>query len=357
MPALLAVLLGSLIVLAALVPWVAVQYRRRGTLGFGPTLIAVGTVVYALSLLTYTLLPLPSDVAELCSAGGAGQQLRPGQFLRDIATHGGWRLGNPAVLQVGFNVLLFVPLGMLVRYTLLRGWSPLAWVLGAAAVGLLVSLGIETTQLTGNWFLYPCSYRLFDVDDLIANSAGALLGGLISPLLGLLPGQKLVAPVDQPREIRGTRRLLGMVCDALALALTSAALTVAVNALALSLGLDFNGEVVTRARTYVVFSPAFIQLVIVLLAGRTVGEFAVRLRPASAPTVLQRVVRWALGSGGWWLLLQADAPWTSSAATLLAVASVAALWFTRSHRSLAAAVAGIDLADDRTEQAPSVTAA
>ena len=67
-------------------------------------------------------------------------------------------------------MLLFVPLGVLVRVITHRG------AVVATALGFAVSLLIEVTQLTGVWGVYPCAYRLFDVDDLLANTLGALLG-------------------------------------------------------------------------------------------------------------------------------------------------------------------------------------
>lgn len=95
-------------------------------------------------------------------------------MLGDIADNG---LGGPAVLlrnlavqQLVLNVVLFVPLGMLVRHLGSRT------VVETTAIGLGVSLLLELTQLTGVWFAFPCAYRLFDVDDLIINTLGALLG-------------------------------------------------------------------------------------------------------------------------------------------------------------------------------------
>lgn len=62
------------------------------------------------------------------------------------------------------------------------------WVLLAGAA---VSLLTETAQLTGIFGLYPCSYRLFDVDDLLLNTGGAglgfALGGCCSPMCERLP--------------------------------------------------------------------------------------------------------------------------------------------------------------------------
>ena len=44
----------------------------------------------------------------------------------------------------------------------------------------LLSLTIELAQLTGLFFTYPGSYRLFDVDDLMANTLGGFLGTVLS---------------------------------------------------------------------------------------------------------------------------------------------------------------------------------
>ncbi|TCU50634.1 hypothetical protein [Curtobacterium sp. PhB146] len=114
-PAVIALLVGSAIAIAGLVPWAALQYRRRGTLGVGNAVLAFATVVYGLALVTYTLLPLPdtSEVAAICRAA-SGPQLTPFAFVGDIAKEGGLSgprslLANPAAAQVVFNVILFVP--------------------------------------------------------------------------------------------------------------------------------------------------------------------------------------------------------------------------------------------------------
>lgn len=71
------------------------------------------------------------------------------------------------------NTVLFIPWGIG-----LRRWWGMPWgrVLGAC---LVVSLSIEATQLTGVWFVYDCSFRVFDVDDSLANCLGGLLGALL----------------------------------------------------------------------------------------------------------------------------------------------------------------------------------
>lgn len=55
-------------------------------------------------------------------------------------------------------------------------------VLTSTAIGLTGSLLIETTQLTGFWGYFPCAYRIFDVDDLMTNTTGALLGATLAAI-------------------------------------------------------------------------------------------------------------------------------------------------------------------------------
>ena len=83
--------------------------------------------------------------------------------------------------QLGGNLLLLVPLGFLLplaspRFRQFRK---------TVAVAVMVSLGIEMLQLTISTVVgFP--YRVFDVDDLILNTAGAAVGwaGWSSPLDG-----------------------------------------------------------------------------------------------------------------------------------------------------------------------------
>lgn len=65
------------------------------------------------------------------------------------------------------NVLLFVPLGMFLPFL----WRKYRAAKATAAFGFGMSLAIETAQLF--------TYRATDVNDLIANTAGAILGYLL----------------------------------------------------------------------------------------------------------------------------------------------------------------------------------
>lgn len=222
-PAILAILLSLVLGIVLFVPFVAVQYRREGRLTLGQTALWGSFLVYGLALWTYTLLPLPHPDTVTC----VGTQLRPLQFVADIRSFPHGSLGelrhNPAFLQVALNVLLFVPLGFFLRLGWRRG------IVISTLAGFGVSLLIELTQLTGVWGIYPCAFRFFDVDDLLANTGGALLGSVLSLVAKpWLPSRSAVPPV--PRPVTAGRRLVAMVCDALAVSLAGMLIGGSVNA-------------------------------------------------------------------------------------------------------------------------------
>lgn len=119
-------------------------------------------------------------------------QLVPFQFVADFLRETPLVLSDPhtylpalfdrTVLQVVLNILMLMPFGMYLRYVC--GLD-----LGRVAlVSLAFSAFIELGQLTGLFFMFRGSYRLCDVDDLMLNTLGGLLGGeLVRALEAYLP--------------------------------------------------------------------------------------------------------------------------------------------------------------------------
>ncbi len=121
------------------------------------------TIIYVAVLLGLTLLPL----FGLDREDPIIVQLTPFQTIR-TALHDGIR-SRDFFLLIG-NIVMFMPLGVLVPVLRGRpGWLP---VFGWA---LLLSGGIELTQLAIS-LLLGFGYRTANVDDVITNVAGALLG-------------------------------------------------------------------------------------------------------------------------------------------------------------------------------------
>ena len=161
-------------------PFISRQFARFGRFAGWPALVSAAVVLYATGLVAFTLFPFPDFADGYCErrADVMHWQLTPFASLNDIAGFAGahgWAatLTSGVFLQVLMNVVFFLPLGFFLAY---RSRKPL---LVAALGGLGVSLAIELTQGTGLWGLAPCPYRLADVDDLMTNTAGAVLGWFI----------------------------------------------------------------------------------------------------------------------------------------------------------------------------------
>lgn len=242
------------------------------------------------------LRPVTPDFCDLYAVDAYYSPLRIVEEIRAETVASDWHtlLGSVALQQLVLNVALFVPLGMFARHLLGRGLG------GAIVLGLGVSLLIELTQLTGNFGLYPCSYRYFDSADLIANTAGAAIGGVVAPLLRLVPGQRGLGEPGAARPVTATRRLIAAACDAAAVLVAGILLLgMAAVVLELTRGQLFESDSLNaralRAVT-LVWAPGMVLLLVVPLArqGRTPGDWAVLIRPvntAGSPPAPDAVVR------------------------------------------------------------------
>lgn len=210
--AVVSVLLFALLVPVLVLPWLHWQYRNHGRLSGWAAVVAGASVFYLCGVLAFTLFPLPSVTADFCSQRSVHDylQLQPLASVRDVvvAGHGSvaGMLTSAAFLQVALNVLLFVPLGFLLRYRFGRGLAV------TAGIGLAVSLLIEVTQGSALFGIYPCPYRVADVDDLISNTLGAVVGwGLARATTRALPAAvpRRVDDLDPPGLVRRGLALAG----------------------------------------------------------------------------------------------------------------------------------------------------
>jgi hypothetical protein len=359
MPALLAVLAGAVVCAILFVPFVAVSYRHRGRITGWRALGWAAAVVYGFGLWAYTLVPFPEPGKIECTRAN----LRPFEFVRDFLhyPHSGVAtlVHNPVLLQVGLNVVLFMPLGFLVRALGRRGW------LVAAGAGFGLSALVELTQLTGVWGLYPCSYRVFDVDDLLANTAGAVVGSVAAWLVpafrsrleaagtadGVPPRPDVAAPVTK------WRRLVAMVCDGFGCAVVMGVVSIGLQAFqvyGLQRAWDQLNPVLSRDAGWLA---AFaLQACLVFVTGGTLGDQATRLIyiPEGSDDVVptgfgRRLVRLLAGMGGVCLLQLLP---TAGFAGALAFVCLAALPLTARGRGLPGVLGRQALLDSRPARAP-----
>lgn len=170
-----ALTLGLLIVTLTLIG-LTLTHRRAGTTPTARTyLYTLTAAIYTTGLIAYTFLPLEPPSTFTCANA---TRYYPRFFLgwswsfalRDAG--GNWldALTSMYVLQILLNIALFIPLGLLLRHRKNISFT------AALYISFGVSLTIELTQLTGLWGLYGCSVRTFDVEDLLANTVGGVLG-------------------------------------------------------------------------------------------------------------------------------------------------------------------------------------
>ncbi|MDQ8736404.1 VanZ family protein [Paenibacillus sp. LHD-38] len=134
--------------------------------------ISVLALVYGAAVISVTFFPMPIDpglIADIKTNGVVlSYNLIPFKSISGSLNHFYYMVGIRNVLG---NLLLLLPFGILLRIMKVKTTGR------ALLYGLLVSLAIETIQLTIS--LLSLGTRSVDVDDLILNSAGALSGFLL----------------------------------------------------------------------------------------------------------------------------------------------------------------------------------
>ncbi len=159
------VTVSTFMVFCAAIPWggAALEVRTRGAVTkLARTLLFLCLAV----ILVATLMP----TQPLDSGGPRYVSWVPGEGLwgNDLSSMGGMEHEMVLRLQLA-NALMFVPLGILLIFT---GRQPR---LGrAVAVCLALSLSIETAQYVMN------AGRTVDVDDVLFNTFGGVIGSLLA---------------------------------------------------------------------------------------------------------------------------------------------------------------------------------
>ena len=154
-------------------PHTVISYSRQKKINVRWETYIYSFVLYLICAYFMTMLPLPSEgYFDVIPPFWEQVQLVPFKCFFETNL-----LRSPVALAViVFNLFLTVPLGIFLRF--LFGFKFGKTVLS----GFVFSLLCEITQITGLFFIYPAPYRIFDVDDLIINTLGAVVGYLIFPL-------------------------------------------------------------------------------------------------------------------------------------------------------------------------------
>lgn len=176
-----AVIVFPILAFLVTLPYVLVQYHKYGSVNKLRTLIVYSFILYLLALYFLVILPLPDKGSVVYKDGMV--RLVPFGFVSDLINESSFvvsdlstyvtALKEPCFYTVAFNILMTIPFGMYLRYYFNCDFKK------TVLVSFLLSLFFEVTQITGLYFIYPYPYRVFDVDDLIMNTMGGIIGYLL----------------------------------------------------------------------------------------------------------------------------------------------------------------------------------
>lgn len=130
--------------------------------------------VYMCVVFALVFLPLPTTGTVL---EGRSIRLIPGNSVIDVIKD----FSVIGVAQIIFNIVMTIPFGAYLVYVRKLDMKKVA------LYTFMFSLFIEIGQYTGLFFIYEGSYRLCDVDDLICNTLGGVIGAYVILKVNILP--------------------------------------------------------------------------------------------------------------------------------------------------------------------------
>ena len=247
-------------------PYLLLQYHKYGSVPLIRSSIVYTFILYLLTAYFLVILPLPSK-EEVLMMPTKAPQLIPftfiGDFIETFKEASGVLsfLKSPIVYTTLFNIAITIPFGIYLRYYFKKKWYT------TIIYTFLLSLYFEITQLTGLYGLYPKAYRLFDVDDLIINTLGGLIGYLITPIVTIfLPDRDKIDKLSYKRGkvVSIYRRFLAFLIDIFIFA------TIMFIMLAL---LNFNDFVLP-----LIIMTAIYYVILPTITSHTLGKYLVKIK-------------------------------------------------------------------------------
>lgn len=201
-----AIFVFPILALVLTLPYIIVQYFRYGSVSFLRSLIVYTFIFYLLCAYFLVIMPLPHRWEV-----GPGREVNlvPFKFIEkfraetvlnihDSSTYLA-AMRQECVYVVLFNVLMTMPFGMYMRYYFKQGF------LVTTLLTFALSAFFEFTQYTGLYFIYEGSYRICDVDDLIQNTAGGILGYILMCIVGFIVPVPTRDDIDSRAYTKGLR--------------------------------------------------------------------------------------------------------------------------------------------------------
>ncbi len=205
-----AILVFPVLALVLTLPYVIVQYFKYGSVSFLRSLILFTFIFYMLCAYFLVIMPLPHRWEV-----GPGREVNlvPFKFIEKFRTETVLDIHNRAtyvaalkqecLYVVLFNVLLTMPFGMYMKYYFKQK------LFVTTVLTFCLSAFFEFTQYTGLYHIYQGSYRVCDVDDLIQNTLGGILGYILMCIVGWILPLPSRDQIDDKAYVNG-RRVSGL---------------------------------------------------------------------------------------------------------------------------------------------------
>ena len=190
-------------------PYAIWMYRKYGSINFIKTLIVFSMILYLECCFLLIMLPLPEN-SSVHTKYIDMINLKPFKFVLDFMRESPLRILDKTTyvraLKHGtfyvpaFNILMLIPFGIYFRYYFKCSLKK------TIALTALLSLIFELIQLSGLFFIYSGPYRLCDIDDIIQNTLGGIIGYYIGGIASLLlPKREKLDEAALKKRKRSTR--------------------------------------------------------------------------------------------------------------------------------------------------------
>ena len=208
-----AIIIFPFIALLITIPFILLSYHKYGSINKIKTLVIYSFILYLITIYFLVILPLPSfDTASKISPPHFN--FIPFNFVKDFLRETSLiitdtstyikAIKEPCFYVAVFNIFMTIPFGMYLHYYFKFSFKK------TLLYSMLLSLFFEITQGTGLYFIYPNPYRLCDIDDIILNTTGGLVGfGIMKLLEGFLPSREELdkRAYETGKKVSGLRRI------------------------------------------------------------------------------------------------------------------------------------------------------
>lgn len=277
-----ALLIFPLLTAFITLPYIILQYRKYGSISPMRVAVIYSFIFYLLCAYFLVIMPLP-PMEEVAQYTKPIMQLVPFESLREfsVSTSLVWNdpstywtaFNEPSLFLIVFNIFLTIPFGMYLRYYFQFSWKK------TLCFSFALTLSFELLQISALLGIYPRPYRLFDVDDLITNTLGGMLGYVLTPLIThFLPTRARIDEVayDKGKSVSALRRAIAFFLDLLVIMMTTLCILFGITIVDISY--DYQELQRDLLLVYIGISLLYVWGIPMLTKGKTLGKAVVNIR-------------------------------------------------------------------------------